>query len=114
MNGFDDCLVINCKGMGRERAGGITLLGKEKVKVKVMSYSLNHIRGLFFMIVFNMNGLLVEFMDSHMRVTKGKRGLLFKSFQEEVEIILFVLGTSMTCYERMKRRGNQQNPMPIS
>lgn len=43
--GYNSCLTVDCKGNGKERAGGISLMWKEQVNVTVTSFSINHITG---------------------------------------------------------------------
>ena len=45
--GFNSCLVVDCRGAGKERAGGLALLWRDPMKLTVSSYSLNHIGGHF-------------------------------------------------------------------
>lgn len=43
--GFTSCLDVDCRGDGRERAGGIALMWGNNVTVNIESSSLNHIMG---------------------------------------------------------------------
>lgn len=45
--GFNSCLAVDCRGTGKERAGGLALLWRDPMKLTVSSYSLNHIGGHF-------------------------------------------------------------------
>jgi hypothetical protein len=44
--GFKNCLTVDCRGVGRERAGGLSLMWMEHVNISIISYSLNHIHGV--------------------------------------------------------------------
>jgi exonuclease III len=44
--GFKYCLSVDCRGAGRERAGGLTLMWMEHLNISIKSYSLNHIHGI--------------------------------------------------------------------
>lgn len=41
--GFDEYQVVDYRGVGRERAGGLLLLWKEHISINILSWSLNHI-----------------------------------------------------------------------
>lgn len=41
--GFDECRVVDYKGVGKERAGGLILMWKEKLQINILSFSLNYI-----------------------------------------------------------------------
>ncbi|PNX92710.1 ribonuclease H [Trifolium pratense] len=43
--GFKNCLSVDCRGSGRDRAGGISLMWMEHLSITINSYSLNHIHG---------------------------------------------------------------------
>lgn len=45
--GFNSCLAIDCRGSGKERAGGLALMWSEPMQITISSYSLNHIGGHF-------------------------------------------------------------------
>ena len=40
---MDNILVVDCVGDGKERAGGIILLGKNSLEIDIKSFSINHI-----------------------------------------------------------------------
>jgi len=44
--GFKNCLSVDCKGTGRERARGLSLMWMEHIHIVINSYSLNHIHGM--------------------------------------------------------------------
>lgn len=44
--GFDNGFVVHCRGQGKERVGGITLIWKDNLNLAVNSFSTNHISGL--------------------------------------------------------------------
>ncbi|KAK2424153.1 hypothetical protein QL285_034543 [Trifolium repens] len=41
--GFSCGIVVDCRGLGRERAGGLALFWKDQLDISIKSYSLNHI-----------------------------------------------------------------------
>lgn len=43
--GFNCGLSVDCRGIGRERAGGVSLLWRDNMDITIMSYSANHIHG---------------------------------------------------------------------
>lgn len=43
--GFQAGLFVDCKGTGRERAGGLALLWRENINISIIFYSLNFIFG---------------------------------------------------------------------
>ncbi|MCI11577.1 hypothetical protein A2U01_0032678, partial [Trifolium medium] len=43
--GFNSCLVVDCNGVGRERAGGLALMWNDESNISILSFSLNHICG---------------------------------------------------------------------
>ena len=45
--GFNSCLAIDCRGNGKERAGGLALMWREPMQITISSYTLNHIGGHF-------------------------------------------------------------------
>jgi exonuclease III/ribonuclease HI len=44
--GFHHCLSVDCRGSGRDRAGGLSLMWTENQSLSVTSFSLNHIHSL--------------------------------------------------------------------
>lgn len=40
-------LIIDCKGSGRDRAGGLCLSWNETMDIQILSHSQNHIGGIF-------------------------------------------------------------------
>ena len=40
---FNNYVVIDCQGGGKHRTGGLAILGKNSIDVKVRSFSLSHI-----------------------------------------------------------------------
>lgn len=43
--GMDQSFIMQYSGQGKDRVGGITLLWKENLKLKITSFSINHING---------------------------------------------------------------------
>lgn len=43
--GYGEYHVVDCRGVRRERVGGLILLWKEKMYVNIRSWSLNHVAG---------------------------------------------------------------------
>jgi exonuclease III len=44
--GFKNCLAVDCRGSGRDRAGGLALLWMEEFSLTISSFSQNHIQAL--------------------------------------------------------------------
>lgn len=43
--GFNRGLSVDCRGVGRESAEGVSLLWHDNIDISIMSYSINHIHG---------------------------------------------------------------------
>ncbi|XP_058758387.1 uncharacterized protein LOC131631620 [Vicia villosa] len=113
--GFDSGISVDCRGEGRSRAGGLILLWRNIIQLKIMSYSANHIGGAIVDVVDNQDWFFHGVYGYPEETNKQHTWQLIQDLITRSGDRVIIFGDlNDTLYEHEKAGGNPRSSAQLS